>query len=90
MQGERSWLCQLLSEASYRQGRNHIRKMVWKAFGGALRERGGIVQWGAFKEIQRIQGFDGHDIILATEKAQVMAFVPQVVSLGSEGKLLWL
>ena len=58
--------------------------------GGALRERGGIVQWGAFREIHNIKGFNGHDILLPAEEAQVMAFAPRDASLGSEGKLLWL
>ena len=30
--------------------------------------RGGIVQWGLFREIHSIKGFNRHDIVLAAEK----------------------
>ena len=54
-----------------------------------MRGRGDIVQRGGFREIH-IWGFDGHDIILAAEKAKMAAFAPRGVFSGSEGKLLWL
>ena len=44
-----------------------------------------MVQWGAFREIHSIKGFNGHDTVLAVEKARVMAFAPRGTSLGSEG-----
>ena len=44
---------------------------------------------GAFREIRSIKGFNGHDNVLAAEKAQVMAFAPRDAFFHSEGKLLW-
>ena len=32
-----------------------------------MRGRGGIVQWGAFREIHSNRGFNRHDIVLAAE-----------------------
>ena len=53
-----------------------------------MRGRGGIVQRGGFRGIH-IRGFNGHDIVLAAEKAKMTAFAPRGVFSGSEGKLLW-
>ena len=66
-------------------------KEVWKAFRGQRARKGWHCSMGRLQgNTLPIKGFNGQDIMLAVEKAQVMAFAPRGVSLGSEGKLLWL
>ena len=68
-------------------------KVVWKSCklaGGALQERDGIVQWGASRELQNIKWFNGHDIVVAAEKAQVMGFAARGAFFWLRRQLLWL
>ena len=75
------------------QGRNHVRKkekVVWKACRGRLAGEGRHCSMGRLQDYTVSRSSMGHTIVLAAEKARVMEFASRGVSLGSEGKLLWL